>query len=206
MVLCVVLVAAFVPAQAAITVFTDRASWEAAAGGTPALFEDFNSVGSDVQLNPGVTLGLLTFTSTSPVLSRLDAPPLIPETSVNGTSYLAAQLDNGVESITIDITGQAVISWGADVNPHPFDINSLILVSTNGGDNGAFFLPPGDLSEFRGFIADNPFTQVTFSSAVGFAEHGWDNLGMHLPAVPEPGSGLLLAGLLLGWALRRARS
>ena len=58
----VLILSATLSANATLTVFTDRVSWQAAAGGgTGNLFQDFNSYTVDVQYNLSpISVGFLT--------------------------------------------------------------------------------------------------------------------------------------------------
>lgn len=182
-------------AYADIEVFTDRMSWENAVGDVPEIFEDFNDIAEDTPLP--FSDGGLTLAATE-ASSFIDAEPfLMPSDGteddyvVDGTTYFRAQteiLRPGVEIVMVSF-GRHVISWGVDLNPHSSDLGDKISFQTSTGETGTWILPLSDTTEFRGFIADVPFTSVIFffntDSFGSFAESGWDNVAAHL-AFPGP--------------------
>ncbi len=193
-------------AHAALIIYTTRSAWESAAGGPPVIFDNFNDITVDLDLDtPGVTRGSVTYSTPSGGGSILDGgPPFNSNVIVDGTAHLWAQLAVAQPSYTLTFSfSTPVTSWGADVNPAPATPGRSVSVATNGGDSGSFILPSDDNTEFRGFRTTDPFTSVTFSAATDPAGHGIDNVGAH--PVPEPRSfaiaGLwaLVGGLVLHW-------
>ncbi|MEI8078748.1 MAG: PEP-CTERM sorting domain-containing protein [bacterium] len=126
-------------------------------------------------------------------------PSIYAECNVDGTDFLLAFLRNdGFNEYITFAFDSPVTSWGADVGPGGYN-SRRIDFTTNGGDGGYYITPAsGYDDEFRGFVASNPFTLVTFTVSSGFTAQGWDNFGAH--SIPEPTTVALLclgaAGLL----------
>lgn len=193
--------------QAAFIVYTTRTAWESAAGGPPAIFDDFNNLAVDLDLDtPGVTRGSVTYSTPLNGWPKLDVAPFDDwRSDVNGTPFLAALLHSDPpHKLTINFA-VPVTSWGADVNPNWNDLSDYIWVDTNGADDGSYQLPLADLTEFRGFITNSPFTSMTLSIGYRYGYHGIDNMGAHPVLVPEPcsfanaGLWALVGGLALRW-------
>lgn len=174
----------------AAAVYSDRSTWETAAGGSSDILEDFNTVSTDTALP--VSLDSISLSITGGTRSTIDASPYIAPSDgiaddylVNGTTYFLATTTRDSrtdEKITI-IFNRPFISWGVDLNPHSGDLNDGVNFTTNSGESGTYYLPASDTTEFRGFVTQTPFTSITFSfnsNSVGnYAEAGWDNLSAH---------------------------
>ena len=187
-------------ADAAVVTFTNRAAWEAAAGGLPSINETFNSFVNDTGVP--VDVGPFTISSTEPE-TFIDAPPVDTNTNVNGTSFVFTRLDviGGDELVTFTFDSP-VFSWGADLRPFPGDAGETFNVALSNGATTTLTLPATSTAAFRGFISDTSFTSVTFSTTAalsldGFTDFGADNVSAHtslVAAVPEPTS-LTMFGL-----------
>ena len=179
-------------ANADLVTYTDRTMWETAAGGSPSINVNFDSYGTDTALPEDVGPFTIEVFGGSGG-SRIDAPPL--ELDVNGTTNLRmffnADTDQGV-TLTFDTL---VFSWGADVR---FDVPGGVTVTA--GHDMMVTLPQTatQAAEFRGFVSDTPFTDLTFKAffqiTTGTFQAGVDNVSAH--AIPEPPSFLfaMLAG------------
>jgi hypothetical protein len=196
-------------ANAAITLYSDRSLWAAAAGGSPDLFEDFNGLTSDVDLVGGsvdVAGGRLRIAGESFQVGALgiDAPPLgLTAIDVNGTALLAARLDYLYSTALTFTFAAPVISWGADINPDFNDRGQSVDFVLDGVIQGGYQLPVSDVTGFVGLISDTPFTTMRINKELGVAWHGIDDLAAH--AAPVPATLALLATGLLGLRLRRCR-
>ncbi len=195
-------------AAASITVFTDRASWEAALGGAPAVVEDFNSTATG-PIADGATLdtGLLQITRDGSA-NGADGDLAITAGGgfgdIDGTNYLDGE--TGIdphERVDFGFNGQSIFAFGADFTS-PFSGDGIgievdgqiFLVDTIAGFDTGFFGLVSSSGNFGSVsIVGNPATD-TFQEL-------WqaDNVSY---AVPAPGAaGLLgLAGLA---AARRRR-
>ena len=182
-------------ADAGLVVFSDRATWETAAGGSPSINVNFNSFGNDTFVNVPVDVGPCTISSTGSA-SFIDAAPLLAFVNVNGTPYYVMSLaPNEAVTFTFDT---AVFSWGGDFRPFPVDRGETFIVAANNGMSTTITLPT-DTPQFRGFISDIPFTSVVFSvsSALsggdGITRTGVDNISAHIASAPVPEISTILA-------------
>lgn len=194
-------------AAATITVFTDRASWEAAIGGAPITVEDFNSTTTQ-PIADGQTLdtGLLQI--------RRDGSPnaadgdlaISPGTlfgNFDGTNHLDGE--TGIEPherVDFGFNGSAVFAFGADwVSPFSGDgigleVNGeLFLIDTIAGFDSGFF---GVVSSSSSFAT----VSVVGNPAMDTFQELWqaDNVSY---AIPTPGAAGVLG--LAGLAVMRRR-
>jgi hypothetical protein len=194
-------------ASASITVFTDRASWEAAVGGAPITVEDFNSTAPQ-PIADGSTLdtGLLQIKRDGSANGG-DGDLAISDGSTfgdfDGTNFLDGE--TGIaphERVDFGFNGQSVFAFGADfVSPFSGDGialevgGQLFNIDTISGFDSGFF-----------GIVDTSATYSTISIVgtpedISFQEL-WqaDNVSY---AVPSPGAAGLLA--FAGLAATRRR-
>ena len=212
---CVVLLSS--SASASLTIYSDRSAWEAAAGGLPAIFQDFNSISADILVPPAFDLGAFSLDDEGSG-SRIDASPFFDATDtpspddyvVDGTTYFLASTEDAdaPEGVIVQFD-QPVISWGVDQNPHPLDVGDFFNFRTDTGETGIWTLQATDTTHFRGFVASMPFTSVIFAFGTGsrgiYVEAGWDNVGAHVASIPEPTALLLLCLGFAGIAFARKR-
>lgn len=184
------------------TIYTDRAAWEAALGGSTAFVEDFDALTPGVISN-GATLdtGLIQITRDGDGNAGDGALSIEPGSvfgNINGTNFLDGETGASPhENVNIGFGGQNVFAFGADWFS-PFSGDGIILIA---GENtvslesitsfNTGFL--GFVSTTESFgtvsIAGNP-DDITFQEL-------WsaDNVSF---AVPAPGALALLgmAGLI----------
>jgi hypothetical protein len=185
-----------------LTIYTDRASWEAALGGATAVVEDFNSLSTGV-ISDGATLdtGLIQITRDGSPNGGDGALAISPGSlfgNFDGTNHLDGE--TGVaphENVIIGFGGQNIFAFGADwVSPFSGDGivlrvgESIISLDSITGFN----------SGFLGFVSDSEtFGSVTIAGNPGVItfQELWqaDNISY---AVPAPGALALLgmAGLV----------
>ena len=195
-------------ASAQITVFTDRASWDAAVGGNFVL-EDFNST-TPQDILDGQTLdtGLLQITRDgSP--NNADGNLAISDGStfgdIDGTNYLDGE--TGVtphENVLFGFNGNPVYAFGADfVSPFSGDgINlsvggQLFSLDVIGSGSGFFGIVNLDGSAVGDIAIVGDPADITFQEL-------WQADNVVYAAVPAPGTAALLGlgGLV---AMRRRR-
>jgi hypothetical protein len=194
-----------------ITSFTDRASWEAAAGGAPSVFDDFNDITQEVVItwNAPVDRGPYTLSSSPTGYSYLEGPSSYdPNYDLQSppTPYFKAQLDDSPSTEVRFTFDTPVTSWGADVNPHPNGVGDVVQAVLDSVPHAnAYTLPGSDVTAFRGIVSTTPFTTLTLRAQYASAFHGVDNIGAH--PIPEPSTFVLtILGLLgLAWYSRRRR-
>lgn len=174
--------------EAAISVYTSRAAFDAAAGTTSS--QDFNSFASDtpfnlVPLDVGpFTLSVIGSASSS---NRIDVPPaLFAGFSVDGTAFAAGEL-NGLNSVLITFDAP-ITSFGADFAGWNDTIRRSDLVI-----DGNVIMPPttvGNQIRFFGVTSDVAFTTVEIRGVPGLGDSfGFDNVSFGASAtsvVPEP--------------------
>jgi hypothetical protein len=183
-----------------ISSHTDRTAWEAAAGGTPDFFEDFDAIpgGFLIPVSPPLVVGTLTIEGVSKPTTSIPSLANSPlgDQTVDGTLHVLVRVGTFVqldESITFTYD-TPITAFGFDLNPNPGTLgpgNVITFATSSGG--GTFALPATDSTEFRGFVFDTPFSSFTFTSTSGQPTWGLDNLS---GIIPEPGTVGLVA---LGW-------
>ncbi len=200
--LAVVMVAA--PASAAVTQFTDRTAFEAAAGAVSTeTFEGFANMG----VSPSTDLGAFTV-DTNGSASLTDGAGGF---NVNGSRYLNVNITSdtgagGPGSVTFTFD-TAITAFGADFR----SLNNNVL-RTYAVVGGITFDPLPMAPNFLGFVSDTAFTTVTFFNPLGGGNNdqfGLDNLTTSGGgAIPEPGTWALMIGGfgLAGAALRRRQA
>ena len=193
-------------AATSFTVFTDRASFDAAAGLTS--FEDFNSVVGEPSFDGSdLTIGDLTLRNDN-TLARgfIDQPPLqFSGFDVDGTA-VANILVNSSSSFTLGFSS-AVTAFGADFGAFNDGIQrSLFNVL---GEDILAPVQSGSTVQFFGFISDTAFDTFSILSFEGAGDgFGLDNVSYGTAAAPVPlaaGVVLLLSGMGGMAALRRKK-
>ncbi len=195
------------------TTFTDRASWEAAVGGSFSE-ETFNSFTVDTSFNgSSVDVGDFTLNGTSQFsgFQQIDFPPITASSSLNidGTTQIVAATGSSSSfTFTFDAPTTA---FGASFNELNSNNTRLRadsdvvpnLPTVNGGTPGGGFF---------GFVADGEFTTLNFDSITGSGDgFGMDNVvyASSSAAVPfefSPTLGLLAVAGVWGVSRLRKRS
>jgi hypothetical protein len=188
-------------ANAALTVFTDRATWEAALGGATPVVEDLNDV-TPFSFKDGQRLetSKLAITRDGGANGSDGALDILDGASfgtIDGTNFLDGE--TGVEPhevVDIGFLGASAFAFGSDfTSPFSGDgialdvLGELVLLDSIAGfDTG-----------FVGVVSDMPFESVSIvgtPDAISFQEL-WSADNLSYAAVPEPTS---LAALLFGLA------
>jgi hypothetical protein len=206
------------PGSAGPVVFTNRTLWQAAAGGTGNLFENFESFLGDTTYSAvPVTAGFLTLSvvnGSSDTSWRIDvipaAFPTIPD--VNGSTF-AITLGQGVQTGfgSTSLTFAPVFAVGFDYAGADYSTADGTL-TTSRGDSVVLAKSPNSVRSFIGLLytGGETFSSLTWSSTGSFAA-GIDNVeGIGEPGtagVPDGGNTLLLMGgaMSLLEILRRRR-
>jgi hypothetical protein len=211
-VLAALLAGASTGANAALTVYTDRAAFQAALTGGFAT-ENFNTVVGETSFQAApLVLGALTLQGAGAnQLNRnfIDQPPaLFPQFNVDGTAFahLLVNTAGGGSNVTLGFAS-SVFGFGADFAGLQDD--QIRTELTVGGEVVTPSVTVGDTGRFLGFLSDTAFSTVNFrhvgnSIGDGF---GMDNVVFGgVAALPEPqGLALVLTALAcLGWATRRS--
>lgn len=185
-----------------LTIYTDRASWEAALGGASAIVEDFNSTALQV-ISDGQTLdtGLIQITRDGSANGGDGALAISPGSlfgNFDGTNHLDGETGAAPhEDVIIGFNGQNIFAFGADW-VSPFSGDGIVL--RVGEEIISLESITGFNSGFLGFVSDSDtFSSVTIAGNpddITFQEL-WqaDNVSY---AVPAPGALALLgmAGLV----------
>ena len=155
------------------TLFTDRATFQSAAGGAGDIFDDCNTGGTDrgTHLYSGT---LFAF------------PNGNPTTDIDGTGYLRTGLEpGGLLTISFDAP---IIAIGFDVNPwcnggdcnFTNSLGSTINFTTTGTlpQSGSYTLPVVYGPEFRGIVfgAGSSITSISLATSSLNGWHGLDNI------------------------------
>ncbi|MEO1047742.1 MAG: PEP-CTERM sorting domain-containing protein [Pseudomonadota bacterium] len=192
------------PVSAATTIYTDRASFDAAI--VESDFVDFNDVPSQVNFRSSpFDAGPFTLQgSGSGQGSRnfIDIQPLQFSTfNIDGTT-VANLLVNSNSTVTFTFDNP-ITAFGADFG----SINNVVLrtQANTGSDIVTPPVTPVSAAQFFGFTSDTPFTSLVFESAAPNGDgFGVDNVSVGA-AIPEPATWLMmLLGLFgLGGMMRR---
>jgi len=125
-------------------------------------------------------------------LSLQELPGASPNPSYVGTVDGATQISGGriahrqgtisaFENQVVYTFDTPIHAFGFDVNPHPNHIGQPINLATDSAGSTSFNLPASDVTGFRGFLFDAPFSAVTFSTPVAQLPWGADNLAAVTP-------------------------
>ena len=193
------------------TIFSDRASWEAAVGGSFSE-ETFNSYTVDTSFNgTPLDVGDFTLNGTANLSSyqTIDVPPFFNSlANVDGTTSINALLDESSSfSITFD---SPITAFGANFS----SISTAgAIIQVNADSELVGGIPTnsntGSDTEFFGFIGDSSFTTLLFDGGgVNDDVFGVDNVVYTSPSTPvpfevSPTLGLLTIGGI--WGISRLR-
>jgi hypothetical protein len=195
--------------HAAIVSYGDRAAWQSAAGGGVGdIFDNLNT-GSGA----GGLIDRGTYSSTGTAQNAF--PNGNATTTIDGTGYIRYLLEPSTDgTLTFDAP---VMALGFDINPwcnggncsFSNSLGASVSVAYDGFSSidSVYLLPVSDVSGFRGFISDTPFTTFTITTSDPNAWHGVDNLeAFSASVVPLPAAVWLFgSGLgLLGWFRKRS--
>jgi len=193
-----------VPSQslAAVSIYTDRATWETAAGGTPDFVADFSSFTEDTDFKPAqVDVGPFTLVqiplASGNELNKIDVAPFESSGffSPSGTTYALMRVADAPSTTVSLIFDQPVFSWGADFLFIFVQGAILDLESTS----GTVSITPTE-SGFFGFVSSEPVSEILFRSAL--QPGPGENFGMDdaagFVATPVAASLDVIGGQLVG--------
>jgi hypothetical protein len=197
--LCLFFTSTVACAQAGLIVYTTEGGFTTAAQavGTQDFTENLDS-GS----KSGSTITLTDVTISGNNIAAF--PNTNSTNTVDGTGYLRFLVS---PSTPLTFTfNSAVIAFGFETNPRSQGVSDTFTVDAD-GTSSSFSMPSTDVTEFRGFVRDTPFTSFTLSDS-GSADdfYGIDNLVAYT-AVPEPSASaaILLVAFVL-YSRQRSRS
>lgn len=210
------LLAAAAPSHAAISLYTDAASWNAAVSAAPNLYsEDFQGFAADAFFQTGPVAGsffTLVQSGSSSFRNFVDVPSLLFADDNNGTSHASMYTDYGRITVVMSFD-DPLFAWGA--NFYGIDGEGLSLDLQSDGDTLATLDVPTN-GPFFGFVYSLPpesIDEIVLRSRtenIGFGGEGFgmDNVvGAGIPLVPAPGA-ILIGGfgaVLVSW-MRRHRA
>jgi hypothetical protein len=195
----------FSQGQAAVVVYTDRATWKASwGGGTGDIQDDFSSgtfVRTGYTITTGAPAALGAFPATGGIFD------------VDGTPHLVSFVTSTSGHQVTFTFSSAIRTFGYDVNPRSTpeassSLGATINFAVNGTAAGSYNLPATDVTEFRGFFSDTPFTTFRMTTAASNGHHGIDNLE-GFTTVPEPAETAAVGAVALvafGLIRRHSRS
>lgn len=208
------------PASAALTVFTDRDDWLAAAGGTPTLLT-FEEIAPATSLSSGSTTATAIYDPLGITFRAFTNGqfPLIQTGSgavtTSGTRWLGNfpamgfdEANNGIGfsflPSALPVRSFAFFDVASPGQPDGFTVRAYD--ADNGLVGSGTTQESGKDPLFWGFVADTNIARVTITPRSGNGYIGIDNLEF-VPNVPEPSTWALLLGGLVGagFAVRRAR-
>lgn len=194
----------FHQSQAAVVVYTDRATWKASWGGGTGDIQDSFSSGTFVRTGYTITSGLPS------ALGGFPSPVSVPEqvNYVDGSPFLLSYISNTSGHQVTFTFSSPIRAFGYDVNPRTASLGATVNFAVNGSAAGSYNLPASDVTEFRGFFSDTPFTTFRMTTAASSAVHGIDNLE-GFTTVPEPAETAAVGAVALvafGLIRRQSRS
>ena len=166
------------PANAILTTFTDRASWEAAVGNNFSI-ETFDSVTTDQRFDTTKVVGDLTLEGDDGSGNELviDAQPLQTTSfDINGSTQVQGRTDSAGTNdfFTIDFASP-MLAFGATFDDVSDVGISEMIMSSSGVESNRVDIPDnGNGQSFFGFVADEEFTTIQFDPS----SSGGDNFGM----------------------------
>lgn len=189
------------PAQAAIIISVDRATFQLAVAGGMIAQQDFDSlaVGTILGVTPDVTYSA---SSGSPIVTN----SFLTSTPPNGLGATVFGFFLPDDNVTFTFTAP-ITAFAIDVNTFAAT-NGAYRATLNTGDiiTSIFEVFPGNTTgQFIGFASDSPFTSVTISAVTGFS-YTLDTLVYgDAGAMPEPETLALLgiATAIFAWRRRK---
>lgn len=173
--------------NAAVVQYSSRTDWRTAAGGgTGDITDDFNAgtlTRSAFALTQDATGSIAFFPNANAV------------NAIDGTGYLRLLLNSPTDFVTFTFSSP-ITALGYEVNPHSATVGVVFSFAVNGTAAGSYSLPATDITEFRGFVSDTPFTTFTLTTAATDSRQGIDNVEA-FTSVPEPASATASAALVL---------
>ncbi|QTD55384.1 PEPxxWA-CTERM sorting domain-containing protein [Parasphingorhabdus cellanae] len=187
-------------ASAAIIVYTDQASFDAAAGVTTT--ETFDSFTTAAQFNAApVDAGPFTVSlsgnSNNPAQNLIGPAPTNGSFDVNGTPNLSGRISNG---------GSIFLTFDSSISSFSGIFNEI----NNGNPNKTLLFAGGEqvapVDGFFGIVSDVAFTTIEFQTIAG-ADDGFALDNVQFGAVPEPATwAFMIFGFgAIGGAMRRQR-
>jgi hypothetical protein len=201
-------------ASASLTLYTDRAAFQAALTGGFST-ENFNGVVGEPSFQTApLAVGSLTLQGAGANQQDRNfidqAPALFPEFNVDGSAFahLLVNSSQGGSSVTIGFAS-SVFGFGADFAGMQDGLLRTELMV--GSDVFTPAITATNTIRFLGFISDTAFSTVTLRSASANNGDGFgvDNVTFgNVETVPEPtGLALVVTALAgLGWATRRSKA
>lgn len=185
--------------SAAVVQYSSRTDWRTAAGGgTGDITDDFNAgtlVRSAFALTQDATGSIAFFPNANSV------------NTIDSTGYLRLLLNSPTDFVTFTFSSP-ITALGYEVNPHSLTVGVVFSFAVNGTAAGSYSLPATDITEFRGFVSDTPFTTFTLTTAATDSRQGIDNVEA-FTSVPEPAAataGVALAMLAVAPLLGHRKS
>ncbi len=173
--------------KAAVVQYSNRTDWQTAAGGGAGdITDDFNAG----------TLTRSAFTLTQDVTGSIAFfPNANSVNAIDGTGYLRLLLNDPADFVTFTFNSP-ITALGYEVNPHSATVGVVFSFAVNGTAAGSYSLPATDITEFRGFVSDTPFTTFTLTTAATDSRQGIDNVEA-FTSVPEPVAATAVGALVL---------
>lgn len=203
-ILSIALVLFFVtPALSVPTYFTDRSSFELAAGGG-LNFESFETPTSAAF--PSIDFGSFTVSEIGNAdadLNKIVVGALLPFDDATDGDYRLYYYNNGPSIARFDSFASTTYAFGLDV------INTIDCTVTISGSASYSFSLLGSIPQFWGVIDTSGITSLDFFFSGGMLDTGggfpgFDAVSYSAP-VPEPATITLLASGLLGLASMRRK-
>lgn len=177
--------------QAAVTVFTASGDFSTAAQAV-GMVDFTDSLDSGSMSNSTVTRTGVTISGNIAAFPNSNGV-----NSIDGTGYLRFRVSNRDGATPLSFSFDSpVVAFVFDTNVRSQGVNDLFTVEVGGTASG-FSMPSSDVTAFRGFISDSPFTTFIVSDGGGSSDfYGIDNLVAYT-AVPETGAYGMISGVLL---------
>ena len=171
---------AAINAHGTITLYTDRSTWETAAGGgTGDLLDNFTT-----GTLSGTNIFRAGYSISGPVLVAF--PNANVQTTIDGSGYFRAILQSSTTNFFTFSFTNAILALGYDLNPQFSNLGASVDFMTNGIFAGTYNLPATDVNGFFGLVSTDPFTTFEITPNNDTAWHGIDNLEAYHATIPEP--------------------